>query len=111
MKFKTTKKNIMENYNTIISVGYCNLSYLLQYEQPIAYSAGSAGWSCDYYDIDGVIISTGYAPIGNVAPAYGVCHKYNIKAENIVLTHGINRDDKIDIVKGYLREFIREVTK
>lgn len=111
MKFKKTKKAMKENYGTIIKVGYCVLQYLLHYEKPTSYSAGSAGWSCDYYEIDGVIISTGYASIGNVAPAYGVCHRYNIKAENIVLTHGMNRDDKIDIVRGYLKEFIREVTK
>ena len=111
MKFKTTRKNMKENYSTIIKVGYCNIVYLLQYEKPIAYSTRAESWACDYYDIDGILISTGYAPIGNVAPAYDICHRYNVKAENIVLTHGMNRGDKINIVRGYLREFIREVTK
>ena len=111
MKFKTTRKNMKENYSTIIKVGYCNIAYLLQYEAPIAYSAGQGGWACDYYDIDGVLISTGYDPIGNVAPAYDVCHRYNVKAENIVLTRGMDWNDKKDIVRGYLREFIREITQ
>lgn len=110
MKFKTTRKNMKENYSTIIKVGYCNIAYLLQYEQPIAYSTRSEGWACDYYEVDGVLISTGYAPIGNIVPSYDTCHRYNVKAESIVLTHGMNRDDKMDIVRGYLREFIKEVT-
>ena len=36
----------------------------LRYETPFAYSSGAYGWNCDYYDIDGVCISTGYRPIG-----------------------------------------------
>ena len=111
MKFKTTRKNMKENYSTIIKVGYCNISYLLQYDTPIAYSTRSEGWACDYYEIDGVIISTGHAPIGDIVPSYDICHRYNVKAENIVLTRGMNWNDKKDIVRGYLKEFIREATK
>ena len=110
MKFKTTRKTMKDNYTTIIKVGYCSLAYLLQYENPIAYSTSAGGWACDYYEIDGIIISTGYAPTGDIIPAYDVCHRYNVKAENIVLSHGMNRDDKMDIVRGYLREFIKEAT-
>jgi hypothetical protein len=110
MKFKTTKKKMKDNYNTIIKVGYCSIAYLLQYEQPIAYSAGSSGWSCDYYEIDGILISTGYAPVGNIEASYDLCHKYNVKAENVVLTRGMDWNDKKDIVRGYLKEFIKEVT-
>lgn len=36
MKFKTTKKAIREGYYRIISVGYCNLQYLLKGHNPIA---------------------------------------------------------------------------
>lgn len=111
MKFKTTRKNMKENYSTIIKIGYCNIAYLLQYETPIAYSTRVEGWGCDYYDIDGVLISTGYAPTGNIVPSYDTCHKYNVKAESIVLSHGMNRDDKKDIVKAYLKEFIKEVMR
>ena len=111
MKFKTTRKNMKDNYSTIIKVGYCNISYLLKYEIPIAYSTMSEGWACDYYEIDGIIISTGYAPIGNIVPSYDTCHRYNVKAENIVSSRGMDWNDKKNIVRGYLREFIKEVTK
>ena len=62
-KIKATKKAMKESYNTIITIGYCNAQYLLQYENEIAYSARSEGWACDYYDINNVLISTGYAPL------------------------------------------------
>ena len=60
MKFKATKKAMKDNYYYIIGIGYCDAQYLLQDEKPIAYSAGVYGWQCDYYDVDGVLISTGY---------------------------------------------------
>lgn len=110
MKFKTSRKNMKDNYTTIIKVGYCNISYLLQYEKPIAYSTRVEGWACDYYEIDGILISTGYAPIGDIEPSYNTCHRYNTKAENIILTRGMDWNDKKDIVRGYLREFIKEAT-
>lgn len=61
-KIKTTKREMKNNYR-ILSFGYCDVQSLLAYESPVAYSAGVYGWSCDYYDIDGVIICTGYSPI------------------------------------------------
>lgn len=38
MKFETTQKVIKENYSKIISVGYCDLQYLLKFKDPIAYT-------------------------------------------------------------------------
>lgn len=65
MKIKTTKKEIKNRAGAIIKLGYCKLQNLLgNYAEPFAYSSGIYGWSCDYYNIDGVIISTGYDPIG-----------------------------------------------
>ena len=79
MKLKATKKEILNEYNHIIKIGYCQAQHLLQCENAFAYSSGVNGWSCDYYNIDGVIISTGYAPIGTPAD-YETIKKYNKKA-------------------------------
>ena len=68
-KIKTTKRSMKENYY-IIGIGYCQAQALLNYRDPVAYSAGSNGWQCDYYDIDGVIISTGYDYINNKNTSY-----------------------------------------
>ena len=51
MKLQTTKKQIRQNFNTVLSIGYCDAQYLLDCKNPFAYSAGVYGWSCDYYQI------------------------------------------------------------
>ena len=107
MKFKTTKKAIKENYNTILKIGYCNIQNLLQYENPIAYSTRAEGWACDYYEVGNVIISTGYAPIGESVP-YELQKKYNEKAE--ILYHK-NYETKKRLLHDLLVEFVSEATK
>ena len=104
MKFKTTKKNIRDGYYNIISVGYCELQSLLNYESPIAYSSGSYGWYCDYYDIDGVCICTGYSPIGNQNSwaDYDLVREYEKKAQDVYT--------KVDKTK-LLNEFIEKATR
>ena len=60
---------------------------LLRYLNPIAYSAGVYGWSCDYYYIDDVdvVISTGYGPIStkNMIKDTDLIKKYEDKANKI----------------------------
>lgn len=108
MKFKATKKQMRENYNNIISIGYCDACYLLRYKSPIAYSAGVYGWACDYYDIDGILISTGYAPIGE-SPDYNIIRKYNNKAEKIINNYSLSYEKQKKQVNKLLNEFLKEV--
>lgn len=71
MKYKTTQKAIRANYNKIICVPYCALQTMLSCESPVAYTVRREGWGADIYDMGGgVAIVTGYAPFGNVRPAY-----------------------------------------
>ena len=64
MKFKTTKKNVLSKACKVYSVGYCDMAELLRYSEPIAYTAGIYGWNANVYEIEGVIIVTGYRPFG-----------------------------------------------
>ena len=50
-----------------------------------AYSSRAEGWACDYYTIDNVLISTGYAPLEakNTRKDYEVYKKYNDLAFNL----------------------------
>ena len=82
MKFKTTKKAMQNNYNTILKVGYCNIQNLLKYQEPIAYSTRAEGWACDYYKVGNVIISEGYSPIGKPVN-YDLQQKYNNAAAKL----------------------------
>jgi len=109
MKFKTTKKAIKQNYSTILSIGYCHAQYLLQFESPIAYSTNSYGHACDYYEIDNICISTGYAPIGKNVD-YSILKKYEDEARKIICDYSsASYDVKKQAVQRLLLQFIKEV--
>lgn len=60
MKFKTTRKAIVNNCPNIVSVGYCDLYHLLSVTEPVAYTCGVYGWNFDVYQVDDLTICTGY---------------------------------------------------
>ena len=80
MKLIAKKKDIKEGYYKIIRVGYCNMQNLLAYKSAFAYSTRVEGWACDYYDIGGICISTGYSPIGNLQLDDNLTREYEQKA-------------------------------
>lgn len=86
MKNKYTRKEVRAMADrwdeVIIRVGYCNLQYLLNDQYPFGYSTRAEGWACDYYDLGKIIVSTGYAPIGE-SVGYDLCRKYDQKAAKI----------------------------
>jgi len=102
-KIRATRKEMQQNYQ-IASIGYCDAQYLLKYESPVAYTAGINGWQADYYDIDGVVISTGYNPIAekNIKCDYKTIKHYDNQAR------GANTKEEIDVL---LKEFIAEIKK
>ena len=110
MKFKTTRKQINQNYNSVISIGYCDAQYLLQGKNPIAYNAGYYGWNCDVYDINGVAIVTGYQPFGNIRPHYDTIKKYEDEARKICSDYWGNYQKMLDMTDQLLKQFIEEVT-
>ena len=105
MKLKTTKKQIRESAYQLYAVGYCELDRLLAYQSPFAYSSGVYGWSCDYYNLDGVIISTGYSPIGE-SIAYDLQKKYNNLAKK---AH--SRDEMGELLQDFLNEITKKKVK
>lgn len=111
MKIRTTYKAIRKEYGrNILSVSYCDLQYLLHYENPFAYSAGVYGWSCDYYDIGGVCISTGYKPIGKRVP-HELTRRFEEQAEEWVVNWHVDFEVKKTRLANLVKEFIREATK
>lgn len=60
MKFRTTRKAIVNGAVNVKCAGYCDLQALLRNHSPIAYTAGIYGWNFDIYDVYGVTICTGY---------------------------------------------------
>ena len=111
MKFKTTKKEIYQNYKNVICVGYCKLDNLLTNHDPIAYNSGVDGWKCDIYDINGIAIVTGYRPWGNIHPDYNTIKKYDDEAREICGDSWGNYQKMLDMTDQLLNQFIKEVTR
>ena len=112
MKFKTTQKEIKNNYYDIIRIGYCNAWYLLYYQEPIAYTSGIYGWNSDIYEVDGVAISTGYRPFGNVS-SHGLIADYNAKAKEIINNNmwKDKQEETKQAVNKLLKEFIKKAVE
>lgn len=60
MKYKTTRKAIVNGCENIKYAGFCDLCYLLSNHEPTAYTCGIYGWNFDVYTVYGVTICTGY---------------------------------------------------
>lgn len=87
MKFKTTRKAIVNGASRLVSAGYCDLQTLLRNHSPIAYTCGVYGWNFDVYEVYGLTICTGYRNMpGRTAKNIG---EYENRAREIM------RDDSI----------------
>ena len=112
MKLQTTKTNIKNNFCTVLTVGYCELQYLLNYCNAFAYSAGLYGWVCDYYKpstkYSGVCIATGYNTdrLGGKRVSYELVKEYEQKARELVLDYSQN--DKREALSILIDEFIEK---
>lgn len=111
MKFKTSKRAIDGNYSKVVSIGYCNAQHLLHFEEPIAYSSGQYGWACDYYDVAGVLISTGYSPIRakNSSYAPDLLHNYDERAKGVLMHTADPEKQKLQI-RVLLNDFLLTAT-
>lgn len=112
-KNKVTKKSMKESYDKIAKVSYCRLQYLLRFQEAFAYSTRSEGWSCDYYDINGVLISEGYAPIESKRTncTYDICKKYDDEACKVLCDYSLSYEEQKEKVDSLLNDFIAEITK
>lgn len=94
MKTKTTKKAIMNAYENVIKIGYCDMQDALKWREPNFYTAGVYGWNADIYVIDcDTVIVTGYRPFGNIELPRNVIDALNACAESVTrnLTYDMAR--------------------
>ncbi|WP_448973282.1 hypothetical protein [Oribacterium sp.] len=110
MKFRTTKKAVMQGYDNIIQVGYCKLYELLRLSDAVAYTAGIDGWHADVYEVNRqTVIVTGGQSFGNIKPSYEVMEKYEKQAHEILKSN--KWDTARDELEKLINEFVEEVTK
>lgn len=112
IKLKATKKEMREHYWCILSVGYCDLQSLLGERQPFAYSSRVEGWACDYYEVDGVLISTGYAPLStkNMIVDYNILKEYENKSIEVDKLY-LPLDERKAKKEALLKELVNKLVK
>lgn len=106
MKFKIKIRELKENYRCV-SVGYCDLQYLLRNCSPIAYNSGVYGWNYDVYTFEqystNIAICTGYRGMPGIPVDYEIYKNYEEKAKEVI--YG---DTPYTEVKERLDDLIRE---
>lgn len=112
-KMKITNKQVKENYKNIISVGYCDLYYLLQGLNARYYNAGVYGWNYDGFEINlNTLIITGYRPIkGNIKTDHKTIEKYENKAREIMKNYELDYRMQLIKVEKLREKFIKELTQ
>lgn len=110
MKYHITRKEIKNNYAHIMDV-YNTPSYLLYYEAPFAYNAGTYGWNWDAYEINGVIIVKGYRNRVGKKIGYDIIHPYDEKAREITENRELDYWKRKELVHGLLIELTEKFKK
>lgn len=107
IKFRITRKELLQNKNICRAIGYCDAQFLLQFHSPIAYNAGTYGWNFDVYFINGYYITTGYQQM--VGERAKNVKEYESKAEKIYYDRNISYEEKQDQIEKLLIEFTRQM--
>ena len=110
MKLKTTNKQIRENFCKVLSIGYCDVQYLLEFRKPFAYTSGIYGWNADFYEIGNFCISTGYRPIGEKVD-YILLQELESQARNIYVDYNLDRETKEKQIDELLNKLINSLKK
>lgn len=110
MKYRATNKTVKEGYEKVYKIGYCKAQYLLAFESPVAYTAGSYGWNSDIYDFGNIAISTGFRPTG-CSVDYEIVNRYEKQAEQINCDYKKSYEERKQETKKLLAAFIAEISK
>ena len=82
MKIKTTRRELYNRFARSYVVDMPHL-FALANVQPFAYTCGVYGWNFDAYDVEGVLLCSGYR--GMIGPRLEIARKYEEKARKIDL--------------------------
>lgn len=106
MKYKTTRKTIVDGCNNIKSCGYAEISTLLQMHPANAYTCGVYGWNFDVYEVGGVTICTGYRNMPGERLKH--CKEYEKKARELwSFENKLSYNEKCEAAEKLLKEFCK----
>lgn len=105
MKYKTTRKAVVNGSTYLRCAGYCDLSYLLRNHEPIAYTCGVYGWNFDVFEVYGLTICTGYRGMpGTRLQAIG---EYEEKARSVWKNYSKPYEERKQETETILQEFCK----
>lgn len=106
MKYKTTRKAVVNGSANLVCAGYCDLQCLLANHDAVAYTSGVYGWNFDVYEVYGLTICTGYRGMpGRRANNIG---EYEERARRIRYDYNANWDARMAAIEELLREFCEQ---
>jgi hypothetical protein len=111
MKAKVTQKIVKAGHQHVLSVGYCDLQFLLRTRDANYYTTRAEGWAADIYSIGPVAIATGYKPFGDIDPSYELCRLYDGKAQDVWNNYNLKYEEKKEKIEQLLDEFIKMAVK
>lgn len=86
MEKRLLKKDVINYYKNIISIGYCGAQYLLSGLNREGWTCGAYGWNADIFEINRTTaIVTGYRPFGNIDNKYKYLQEYEKKSRKNIL--------------------------
>ena len=85
-KIHTTIKYVKQVWGKVYRCGYCDLQYIMKYEDPMYYNSGAYGWNCDVYcDFKtDTAITTGYRNMAGERVPDELIEKYTATAKEII---------------------------
>lgn len=103
MKYKTTRKAVVNHAGRLVCAGYGDLQNLLSTREPTAYTCGVYGWNFDVYEVNGLTICTGYR--GMPGRRANSIREFEAKAEAIRRDYTMKYEDMKAALENLLLEF------
>lgn len=103
MKYKTTRKAVVDGSPRLVCAGYCDLQYLLRNHSATAYTSGVYGWNFDVFEVYGLTICTGYR--GMPGRRANNIREYEKRAEAIYHDRSRTYEEQAEAIEALLREF------
>ncbi len=106
MKYKTTRKAIVNGCARVKKANYCDLQNLLRNHDANAYTCGVYGWNFDVYEVYGLTICTGYRNMpGERLEGISLYSGLADKAWTAYLDGKITYEQYTQAIENLLREF------
>ena len=106
-----TRKEIINNFSKVYSVGYCDLQFLLRFKNRIGYNNGTCGWNYDIYAFNNntIAICTGYRGMPGKTIDFATIAKYDKKARNILSDSTLTTKTQEKKLNKLINKFLEDI--